>query len=480
MEKDRMLIGSSQTEKSYMLPAMGNRHGMVTGATGTGKTVTLQVLAEAFSDRGVPVILLDVKGDLTGLAEPGKPHPKVDERLSFIGIDDFNFQAYPVDAWDIFGENGIPIRTTVSEMGPLILGRLLDLNDTQQGVLEILFKMADEKGLLLLDLKDLKAVLGHAYDNDQAISQTYGLVAKQSISTVQRKVSRLSLQGGDRFFGEPALDLSDLLKTDPDGKGRIQLISGQSLFENPMVYSAMLLWMISEFYENLPEIGDLEKPQAVLFIDEAHILFDEAGKFLLERMEQVVKLIRSKGVGLYFITQNPKDIPEDIMSQLGNRIQHALRAYTPKERKALKAAADSFRENPDIDTMEVIPQLGVGEALVSFLDEKGVPRPVDRILIRPPQSRIGQASESVQDALLSSQTVLEKYRHPYDRESAYEVLESRMPPAEKKAAPARSRKKEKNMSQELFEAATKTAVRSISSKMGREIARGLLGTFFKK
>ncbi|HKL11848.1 MAG TPA: helicase HerA-like domain-containing protein [Clostridia bacterium] len=480
MENNKMLIGKSNVEKSFMLPRMGNRHGLVTGATGTGKTVTLQVLAEAFSDRGVPVILLDVKGDLTGLAEPGKAHPKIDERLDFIGIDDYEFKSYPVVPWDIFGENGIPIRTTVSEMGPLILGRLLDLNDTQQGVLEILFKMADEENLLLLDLKDLNSVLGHAYENDKAISKEYGLVAKQSISAIQRKVSRLSIQGGDLFFGEPALDLFDLLKTDSDGRGKIQLISGQELFENPMAYSAMLLWMISEFYENMPEVGDLEKPQAVIFIDEAHILFDEAGKFLLQRMEQVVKLIRSKGIGLYFITQNPKDIPEDIMSQLGNRIQHALRAYTPKERRALKAAADSFRENPNIDAMEVIPQLGVGEALVSFLDEKGIPAPVDRVLIRPPQSKIGPASSDTVSALLSKKTNLEKYKTPYDRESAYEVLESRMPMASEEKQIKKKGRKEKNIGMELFEAAGKSAVRSLSSKMGREIARGLLGTFFKK
>ena len=480
MENKKMLIGKSNNDKSFMLPGMGNRHGIVTGATGTGKTVTLQVLAEAFSDRGVPVILLDVKGDLTGLAEAGKPHRKIDERLDFIGIDDFEFKSYPVDSWDIFGEKGIPIRTTVSEMGPLILGRLLDLNDTQQGVLEILFKMADQENLLLLDLKDLNAVLGHAYENNKAISQEYGLVAKQSVSAIQRKVSRLSIQGGDLFFGEPALDLFDLLKTDSDGRGKIQLISGHKLFENPMVYSAMLLWMISEFYENMPEIGDPEKPQAVIFIDEAHILFDEAGKFLLQRMEQVVKLIRSKGIGLYFITQNPKDIPEDIMSQLGNRIQHALRAYTPKERRALKAAADSFRVNPNIDTMEIIPQLGVGEALVSFLDEKGIPKPVDRILIRPPQSKIGQASQDTLTSLLSSGSSMKKYKEPYDRESAYEVLESRMPPAVEEKKSKRKSKKEKNAGMDLLEAAGKSAVRSLSSKMGREIARGLLGTFFKK
>jgi DNA helicase HerA-like ATPase len=480
MENSKMLIGKSNVEKSFMLPSMGNRHGIVTGATGTGKTVTLQVLAEAFSDRGVPVILLDVKGDLTGLAEPGKAHRKIDERLDFIGIDDYKFKSYPVNSWDIFGEKGIPIRTTVSEMGPLILGRLLDLNDTQQGVLEILFKMADEENLLLLDLKDLNAVLGHAYENDKAISKEYGLVAKQSVSAIQRKVSRLSIQGGDLFFGEPALDLFDLLKTDSEGRGKIQLINGQKLFEKPMVYSAMLLWMISEFYENMPEVGDLKKPQAVIFIDEAHILFDESGKFLLQRMEQVVKLIRSKGVGLYFITQNPKDIPEDIMSQLGNRIQHALRAYTPKERRALKAAADSFRENPDINVMEVIPQLGVGEALVSFLDEKGIPKPVDRVLIRPPQSKIGQASENTLAGLMSSGTAMGKYKEPYDRKSAYEVLESRMPPVTKETKTKRKSKKEKNLGKDLFEAAGKSAVRSLSSKMGREIARGLLGTFFKK
>jgi hypothetical protein len=480
MENNKMLIGKSQTHKNFMLPSMGNRHGIVTGATGTGKTVTLQVLAEAFSDRGVPVILLDVKGDLTGLAEPGKTNPKIDERLDLIGIDDYTFKSYPVVPWDIFGEKGIPIRTTVSEMGPLILGRLLDLNDTQQGVLEILFKMADEENLLLLDLKDLKAILEYAYENDKTISKEYGLVTKQSISAIQRKLSRLALQGGDIFFGEPALDLFDLLKTDPHGKGLIQLISGQKLFSNPMVYSAMLLWMISEFYENLPEVGDLDKPQAVLFIDEAHILFDESGKFLLQRMEQVVKLIRSKGVGLYFITQNPKDIPEDIMSQLGNRIQHALRAYTPKERRGLKAAADSFRENPAIDVMETIPQLGVGEALVSFLDEKGIPKPVDRILIRPPQSKIGTASDETVSALLSKKTNLEKYKTPYDRESAYEVLESRMPLASEEKQAKKRVKKEKDIGMELFEAASKSAVRSLSSKMGRDIARGLLGTFFKK
>lgn len=480
MENNKMLIGKSDKQKNFMLPEMGNRHGIVTGATGTGKTVTLQVLAEAFSDRGVPVVLLDVKGDLTGLAEPGKTHPRIDERLGYIGIGDYEFKAYPVNSWDIFGEKGIPIRTTVSEMGPLILGRLLDLNDTQQGVLEILFKMADEENLLLLDLKDLSAMLGHAYENNKEIGREYGLVAKQSISAIQRKVSRLSIQGGDLFFGEPALDMSDLLSTDPGGRGIIQLINGQKLFENPIVYSAMLLWIISEFYENMPEVGDLEKPRAVIFIDEAHILFDEAGKFLLQRMEQVVKLIRSKGVGLYFITQNPKDIPEDIMSQLGNRIQHALRAYTPKERKALKAAAESFRENPGLDPMEEIPSLGVGEALVSFLDGKGIPAPADKILIRPPQSKIGRASDETVAELIGSGTAMGKYRDAYDRKSAYEVLESRMPPQTEEKKSRKKPRKDKNLGMELFEAAGKSAVRSLSSKVGRDIARGLLGTFFKK
>ena len=389
MDTHSILIGGSEAGQECLTLRRANRHGLIAGATGTGKTVTLQVLAESFSRAGVPVFVADIKGDLSGIAAPGKPHPKVDERVSKIGIEGFDFAAAPVLFWDIYGKQGHPIRTTISEMGPLLLSRLLQLNETQEGVLNIAFALADDEGMLLLDLKDLRAMLTFVSEQREAISATYGNVSTASVGAIQRRLLVLEQEGAEQFFGEPALDISDLMRTTHDGRGFINLLAADRLMQNPRLYSTFLLWLLSELFEELPEVGDPDKPRLVFFFDEAHLLFDDAPKALIDQEEQEERLIRSKGVGVYFVTQNPQDVPPDVLGQLGNRVQHALRAFTPQDQKAVKIAASTFRPNPALDAQQAITELGVGEALVSTLDEKGVPGMVQRTLISPPRSRIG-------------------------------------------------------------------------------------------
>ncbi|MDA7967200.1 helicase HerA-like domain-containing protein, partial [Ruegeria sp.] len=367
-----LVVGKGKNEL-FILPKMANRHGLIAGATGTGKTVTLQVLAENFSRIGVPVFLSDVKGDLSGISKPGKEHPKISERANAIGISDFSFSGNPVTFWDVFGEQGHPIRTTISEMGPLLLSRLLNLNDTQSGVLSLIFRIADDDGLLLLDIKDLRSILQYAGENASEFTTEYGRISRASVGAIQRKLLALEDQGGDIFFGEPALDLNDFLQTDENGNGIINVLAANKLMKSPRIYATLLLWLLSELFEQLPEAGDPEKPKLVFFFDEAHLLFDNAPEALQEKIEQVARLIRSKGVGVYFVSQNPLDIPDEVLGQLGNRIQHALRAYTPRDQKAVRSAAQTFRTNPKLDTETAITELGVGEALISFLDEKGRP-----------------------------------------------------------------------------------------------------------
>jgi len=477
-----ILIGKGE-QLQYLLPAFGNRHGIVTGATGTGKTVTLQILAEGLSRIGVPVFLADVKGDLAGLSQPITPHPKIDERLQKIGIEDFSPTAWPVVFWDIFGQSGHPVRTTISEMGPLLLANLLELNETQEGVLNIAFRIADEQGLLLLDLEDLRALLRFVAENASEFSKQYGNVSGTSVAAIQRRLLVLDEQGAEEFFGEPALELSELMRTDLSGRGVINVLAADKLVHKPRLYATFLLWLLSELWENLPEVGDPEKPELVFFFDEAHLLFNYAPPALLEKVEQVVRLIRSKGVGVFFVTQNPLDIPDTVLGQLGNRIQHALRAYTPREQKAVRAAAQTFRGNPGLDVEKVFTEMGVGEALVSTLQPKGIPGVVDRCLIRPPTSRIGPISTEERALVRSRSPVGNRYDTPMDRESAAEVLtkraeerarEAKSPPPEKQSSPRRSGNR-----QSAGEAAVKSFLRSMSSMLGREIMRGILGAIRK-
>lgn len=477
MEISPILIGKG-THKQWLLPGYANRHGVITGATGTGKTVTLQVLAEGFSRIGVPVFLADVKGDLSGLSQPISPHPRIDERLEKIGIPDFVPTAWPIVYWDLFGKKGHPIRTTVSEMGPLLLANLLELNDTQEGVLNIAFRLSDEDGLLLLDLEDLQALLRFVAENRRALSREYGNVSTASVAAIQRRLLVLEDQGAEEFFGEPALELSDLLRTDLSGRGVINALAADSLIHNPRLYATFLLWLLSELFEELPEVGDPEKPRLVFFFDEAHLLFDHAPRALLEKVEQVVRLIRSKGVGVFFVTQNPLDIPDTVLGQLGNRIQHALRAYTPREQKAVRAAARTFRTNPDLDTEEAITQLGVGEALVSTLQDKGVPGIVDRCLIRPPTSRIGTVTDAEFAQVRARSPVGGRYDKPLNRESAAEMLKARAEEIAKEledAGEAPKSPKRKSGRQTPAEAMVKSTLRSMGSLLGRELMRGLLG-----
>ncbi len=408
----------------YLLPKMANRHGLISGATGTGKTITLKVMAESFSDLGVPVFLADIKGDLAGMCRPGIDSEGMQKRIQRFGLAEagFIYKDYPTRFWDIFGKEGHPVRTTVSEMGPLLLSRLLDLNDTQAGVLNIVFRVADDRGLLLLDLKDLKAMLNYVATNSDSFTLEYGNIADQSVGAILRSLLAIEDQGGDQFFGEPVLDIADWMRTSNDGRGYINILHCVQLFQSPALYSTFLLWMLSELFETLPEMGDLKKPRMVFFFDEAHLLFDEAPKVLLQKIEQVVRLIRSKGVGVYFITQSPKDIPDSVLAQLGNRVQHALRAYSPAEQKIVKAAADTFRPNPAFDTSEAITQLGTGEALVSFLGEDGSPSVVERAFILPPQSQMGSIDDSIRREVLALSSIGPKYDLLVDRESAYEYL----------------------------------------------------------
>lgn len=428
---DALYLGTAGTETDapapqYLALKLANRHGLITGATGTGKTVSLQILSESFSRAGVPVFCSDVKGDLSGIAVAGTSKDFLEARAETIGFkDEYSYEATPTLFWDLFGEKGHPIRTTISEMGPLLLSRLMDLNETQEGVLNIAFRIADEEGLMLLDLKDLRAMLLNLSERREQISATYGNVSNASIGAIQRRLLVLEDQGGANFFGEPALNISDFMRVDNKGRGLVSVLAADKLMNNPRLYATFLLWLLSELFEELPEVGNPDKPKAVFFFDEAHLLFDEAPKALLERVEQVCRLIRSKGVGVYFVTQNPLDVPDEVLGQIGNRIQHALRAFTPRDQRAVKAAAETFRPNPDFDAFEVITQLGVGEALVSTLEKKGVPSIVQRTLIRPPSSRLGPLEDNERAELIKLSPIMGVYDEPLDRESAYEILKKR-------------------------------------------------------
>ncbi len=434
-EAGKLLIGKGDQPQYLYLP-LANRHGLIAGATGTGKTITLQVLAEQFSRHGVPVVCADVKGDLSGIAMPGEPKPKLVERAVELGVTDFAPAAAPVIFWDLFGQQGQPIRATVAEMGPLLLSRMLELNETQEGVLNIAFKLADDQGLLLLDFKDLTAILRAVAESADQITTTYGNVSKATIGTIQRRLLTLEQQGAEDFFGEPALELGDLMLTTPDGRGAVNVLMADKLIQSPRLYATFLLWLLSELFEELPEAGDLDKPKLVFFFDEAHLLFNDAPKALTEKVEQVVRLIRSKGVGVYFVTQNPADVPPVILGQLGNRVQHALRAFTPAEQKGIKAAAETFRPNPAFKTQDVITQLGVGEALVSTLEPGGVPGIVERAKVIPPRSRMGTITPEERRQIMASSPIGTKYTEPVDRESAYEILQARATTVAEPAGPA--------------------------------------------
>jgi DNA helicase HerA-like ATPase len=483
-EIDSILIGKGE-KRQYLLPAFGNRHGLITGATGTGKTVTLQILAEGFSRIGVPVFLADVKGDLAGLSQAIAPHPKIDERLEKIGIADFQPGAWPIVFWDLLGHDGHPVRTTISEMGPLLLSNLLELNDTQEGILNIAFRIADEQGLLLLDLEDLRSLLRFMADNTKLFSRQYGNISSASVAAIQRRLLVLDEQGAGNFFGEPALDLSDIQRLDLSGRGVINILAADKLIQRPRLYATFLLWLLSELFEVLPEAGDPEKPRLAFFFDEAHLLFNHAPRALLDKVEQVVRLIRSKGVGVYFVTQNPLDIPDTVLGQLGNRMQHAMRAYTPREQKAIRAAAQTFRGNPNLDVEQAFTQMGVGEALVSTLQAKGVPGIVDCTLIRPPTSRIGPITAKERADIRSRSPVGGRYDETLNRRSAEEVLRERAEKqaraaAEAEAETSRSKTaKRRSNRQSPTEAAVKSFLRSMSNTLGREIMRGILGAIKK-
>ncbi len=488
-----MLIAQSEIPLT-LLPQMANRHGLIAGATGTGKTVSLQVLAENFSRIGVPVFMADVKGDLAGLSQAGKENPKVKARLDLLKISDFPYQAYPVTFWDVFGEQGHPVRATVSEMGPLLLARILNLNEVQQGVLALVFKIADDNGLLLLDLKDLRAMIQHVGDNASNFTTEYGNVSTASIGAIQRGLLELDQQGGDKFFGEPALNFDDWMQTDSKGRGQINILAADKLMQAPRLYSTFLLWMLSELYEKLPEIGDPEKPKLVFFFDEAHLLFTDAPTALMQKIELVVRLVRSKGVGVYFVTQNPLDVPDIVLGQLGNRVQHALRSFTPRDQKAVQSAADTFRINPKLDVSKAITELGVGEALVSFLNEKGQPGIVERAYVLPPHSQIGSITPDLRKAIISGSTVFGQYEKVVDRESAYEKLKGRTASkiGDAPGASGGMMDKVKGVLGDVFDGATgggsgrgrqgigevmiKSATRAIGSQIGRSIIRGVLGS----
>jgi len=480
------LIGLGKTPVQLTL-SRANRHGLITGATGTGKTVTLQVLTESFSSQGVPVFLADIKGDLAGLSQVGDPKPTLLSRAEKVGIKDFKPRAFPALFWDLFSRQGHPVRSTISEMGPLLLARLFDLNEVQEGVLNIAFRVADDQGLLLLDLKDLRAILNYLSENTKSIALDYGRVSPNTIGTLQRKLLLLEQQGGENFFAEPALQLSDIMHSDFYGSGVISILAADQLMQSPRVYATFLLWLLSELFEELPEVGDLEKPRLVFFFDEAHLLFDDAPKALTEKIEQVVKLIRSKGVGVYFVTQSPLDIPDSILGQLGNRFQHALRAFTPREQKAVKAAAETFRTNPQLNVKEVITQLAVGEALVSLLDENGIPGVVQRVMIRPPASRLGPITATERQAIILNSPLGGSYNQTVDRESAYEMLLTRARKAAKIDQEENDLRNRRTIPagrasnrQSIGEAMIKSVARSIGSQLGRQIVRGILGSIFKK
>jgi DNA helicase HerA-like ATPase len=476
----------------YLLPQLANRHGLIAGATGTGKTVTLQRLAEGFSKLGVPSFMADVKGDLSGVSQPGQDKPSITQRVKTLELADFKFSACPVTFWDVFGEQGHPVRATISEMGPLLLSRLLNLNDIQSGVLTLTFKIADDNGLLLLDLKDLQAMVQYVGENAKQFQTEYGNISTASVGAIQRSLLSLSQQGGDKFFGEPALDLFDFIQTGPGGQGMVNILAADKLLQAPLLYATFLLWLLAELFERLPEVGDLDKPKLIFFFDEAHLLFNDIPKALLDKIEQVIRLIRSKGVGVYFATQNPLDIPDTVLGQLGNRVQHALRAFTPRDQKAVKAAATTFRPNPPLDVEAAITQLGVGEALVSLLEEKGTPTPVQRALIVPPSGQIGPITPAQRQQIITGSTVYGHYEQMIDRESAYEILKQRSPqPAaqprsmeEKQQEFARKRaeqpaaKSKPSQTVQVIDAFAKSAARSVGSSFGREIIRGIMGSLF--
>jgi DNA helicase HerA-like ATPase len=488
-DEQGIFIGKG-TKPVYLQPRLANRHGLIAGATGTGKTVSLQILAEGFSRLGVPVFMADVKGDLSGISQAGKEHPKLTARAEQIGLDDYTLEAFPVVFWDLFGKKGHRVRTTVSEMGPLLLARMLGLNETQEGVLYAVFKMADDQGLLLLDLKDLRALLTFAGENAKELTLEYGNIPRASVGAIQRRLLVLEQEGAKQFMGEPALDLFDFMRTGAGGYGNINIMAADKLMMHPKLYATFLLWLLSELFEELPEIGDPDKPRLVFFFDEAHLLFDDAPKALVDKVEQVVRLIRSKGVGVYFVTQNPLDIPDKVLGQLGNRIQHALRAFTPRDQKAVRAAAETFRANPAFDAVTAIKELGVGEALVSTLGGKGVPGVVERTLVRPPSSRLGPAKVAERKAIIEESMLGRRYAQAIDRKSAYESLKERAEKAvateskaagvaetgkakKKKPAPRRSNR------QGVMEAMIKSVVRAVGSSLGRQISRGVLGSILK-
>lgn len=481
------------TKKVYLEPSMANRHGLIAGATGTGKTVTLKVLAESFSDMGVPVFVADIKGDLTGMCAPGKENKHILRSITTMGIENFEYKSYPVQFWDVYGEKGLPVRTTVSEMGPELLARLLGLNDTQSGILRIVFRVADDRQLLLVDLKDLKAMLQYVGENAKEFKLEYGNISPQSVGAIQRSLLALEDEGGDQFFGEPSLDLSDWQKLSAeDGRGVMNILECSELFKRPLLYGTFLLWMLSEIYDMLPEAGDLPKPKFAFFFDEAHLLFDDAPKALVDKVEQVVRLIRSKGVSVWFITQNPTDIPDSVLGQIGNRVQHALRAYTPADQKALNAAAKSFRINPAFKTVDAIQELGTGEALVSVLDENGVPSIVERANILPPKSSMSAVEDGTLLSVINSSAYKKKYEKDVDNESAYEQLvrvaereaaeEARAKAAkERKKAQAKtsSKKSSGRKKQSALEKAINSTANTIGREIGKKIVRGIFDNFLK-
>ncbi len=484
-----ILIGRGD-QPVNLLARYANRHGLVAGATGTGKTVSLLVLAEGFSRMGVPVFMADVKGDVSGLAMAGTPHEKITQRVEQIGMENYHFEANPVVLWDIYGKSGHPVRTTISEMGPALLSRILRLNDTQSGIIDIAFKLVDDQGLLLLDMDDLRAVLNYIADNRKEISSTYGLISTPSIGAIQRALLSLEQDGGRNFFGEPALDLADLIRTDLTGRGIIHILTADQLILKPRLYATFLLWLLSELFEVLPEVGDQDKPRLVFFFDEAHLLFEDAPPVLIERVEQVIRIIRSKGVGVYFCSQFPDDIPNEILGQLGNRIQHALRAYTPRDQKAVRTAAETFVANPKLDVAAAISKLGVGEALVSTLQEKGIPMPVEKTIICPPRSRMGSLTPEERTAIKLRSPVGMKYDTPINRESAYEILNQRVEAL--KAETRRTDQVKAGTSSEkssalkdflwgtkrrqgMVETMAKQTARTVGSQIGRQIIRGILG-----
>ncbi|MBQ2880705.1 MAG: DUF853 family protein [Clostridia bacterium] len=474
-------------KKVYLEPSMANRHGLIAGATGTGKTVTLKVLAESFSDMGVPTFVSDIKGDLSGMCKEGCENKHIRRSIDTMGLIDFNYCSYPVQFWDVYGKKGLPVRTTVSEMGPELLARLLGLNETQSGVIRIVFRVADDKQLLLVDLKDLKAMLQYVGDNASDFKLEYGNVSSQSIGAIQRALLTLEDEGGELFFGEPSLELSDWFGWDENGRGRMNILECAELFQRPLLYGTFLLWMLSEIYDMLPEAGDLEKPKLAFFFDEAHLLFDDAPKALVDKVEQVVRLIRSKGVSVWFITQNPTDIPDSVLGQIGNRVQHALRAYTPADQKALNAAAKSFRINPAFRTVDAIQELGTGEALVSVLDEKGVPTMVERANILPPKSSMSAVSDAELSAVVDASLFKNKYSVEQDNLSAYEQLVNERAEEEKAEAAKEKEEKEKAKTkktsgrkrQTAFERAVNSTANTIGREIGKKVVRGIFGSFFK-